>query len=67
MDDNHETVEGTAFLYLVDGRVFVCQGNGVIREATSAERWDGEYFLLFASAGALDPIRGLAISPPAES
>jgi hypothetical protein len=57
----------SAFLYLRDGRLFVRRDDGSIVEADADERRFAADLLTVHVAGALDPLRGLELLPPAPS
>jgi hypothetical protein len=54
----------SAFLYLVDGRLFVRRDSGVIDEADESERSYAALLLALDERGTLDPARGLELLPP---
>ena len=62
-----EAVEGRAFLYLADGRLFVRSDEGQFREVDEFERRYVALLLEVETGGTVDPIRGLEITPPSEN
>jgi hypothetical protein len=57
----------SAFLYLSDGRLFVRRDDGSIVEADAYERRFAAQLLTVHETGLMDPARGLALPPPAQS
>ena len=60
-------VEGEAFLYLADGRLFVRSDEGQFREVDEFERSYVALLLEVETGRTVDPIRGLEITPPSEN